>query len=313
VYRYDIAMDSRDVNSVVVLGPTASGKTRLGVALARSFTGEIVSADSRQVYRGLTIGAGKDLEEYRTGGRPVSYHLIDIVDLDHEFSVFEYQRRFYSAFEEIRARNALPVVVGGTGLYLEAVLQGYRMVEVSEDPELRQSLQDLSHDQLVNRLTALKPDLHNTTDLNDRNRLVRAIEIASYSRDHDPEPGPDIRSVVVGTRWPRPVLRERIANRLEHRLNHGLVEEVEGLVADGVPWEKLEFLGLEYRFVADYLRGRIATREDLFEKLNVAIGQFAKRQESWFRRMERRGTRIHWIDEADLDASRHVVSAALDD
>lgn len=305
-------MDSSDVNSVVVLGPTASGKTRLGVGIARAFDGEIVSADSRQVYRGLTIGAGKDLEEYRAGGPPVPYHLIDVVDLDHEFSVFEYQRLFYQAFEEIWGRNVLPVVVGGTGLYVEAVLNGYRMVEVPEDPELRRSLEGLSHEQLVVKLTSLKPDLHNTTDLDDRDRLVRAIEIATHSQDRDSEPAPEIRPVVLGTRWPRPVLRKRIAERLDERLNHGLIEEVDGLAATGVPWEKFEFLGLEYRFVAQYLQGKLASRDDLFEKLKVAIGQFAKRQESWFRRMERRGTRIHWIDKADPDAAQRVVAAALD-
>ncbi len=304
-------MDSNDVNTVVVLGPTASGKTRLGVGLARAFGGEIVSADSRQVYRGLDIGAGKDLEEYRTGGPSVPYHLIDIVGLGHEFSLFEYQRLFYQAFEEIRGRNVLPVVVGGTGLYIEAVLKAYRMVEAPEDPELRQALESLSHEQLAAKLTSLKPGLHNTTDLGDRNRLVRAIEIATYSQSRDPEPAPEIRPVVFGTRWPRPVLRKRIAERLEQRLNHGLIEEVEGLVANGVPWEKLEFLGLEYRFVAQYLQGKIPSRDDLFEKLKVAIRQFAKRQESWFRRMERRGTEIHWIDGADLDAALRIAEAAL--
>ncbi len=302
-------MASSKHNTLVVLGPTASGKTSLGVQLARFLGGEILSADSRQVYRGLDIGSGKDLEEYATGGTAVPYHLIDIADLAEEFSVFAYQQAFYGAFEEVRSRGALPVVVGGTGLYLEAALSGYRMVAAPEDPELRAELEGLDDDALRTRLVALRPELHNRTDLEDRRRTVRAIEIAEYARDHAPPPAPEVRPLILGTCWDRDVLRRRIALRLRERLENGMIEEVEGLHAAGHSWERLELLGLEYRFIAQFLQGVIKNRNDLFQKLNAAIVQFSKRQGTWFRRMERKGATIHWIEEADLNTAMHVVRA----
>lgn len=304
---YHIGMTTPKSNALVVLGPTASGKTTLGVQLARLLGGEILSADSRQVYRGLDIGSGKDLEEYRQGGAPVPYHLIDLVDLTTEFSVFNYQQAFYATFEDVRARGVLPVVVGGTGLYLEAALSGYRMVAAPENPALRAELQQLDDNALRARLVALRPDLHNRTDLDDRERTVRAIEIAEYAREHEPPPAPEIRPLILGTRWDREVLRERIAQRLKERLDHGMIEEVEALHAAGYSWERLELLGLEYRFVAQFLQGTIKNYNDLFQKLNAAIVQFAKRQGTWFRRMERHGTTIHWVDEADLNMAMHLV------
>jgi tRNA dimethylallyltransferase len=280
-------------DTLVILGPTASGKTRLGAGIARELGGEIISADSRQVYRGMDIGTGKDLEEY--GGIP--YHLIDILDPGEEFNVFRFQRLCFSALEEIRDRGLLPIIVGGTGLYLDAVLRGYRMVEVPENRELRNGLAAQSTEELAARLLSLNPRLHNTTDLLDRERLVRAIEIAQYERTHEPEPLPEIRPVVFGVRWERSILRQRITARLKARLDAGLIEEVERLHREGVPYETLEFYGLEYRFVARYLKGEL-TRNDLFQKLNSAIHDFAKRQETWFRRMERLGTEIRWLDGA---------------
>lgn len=300
-------MDAATVNMLVVLGPTASGKTALGVRLAGAFGGEIISADSRQVYRGLDIGAGKDLGEYVLDGRAIPYHLIDVVDLSHEFSVFEYQQRCFDAFGEITSRGALPVMVGGTGLYIEAVLKGYRMVEAPENSALREALERLSDEALAARLAALRPELHNTTDLTDRGRLMRAIEIAEYARDHPPPPAPRIRPFILGMRWERRVLRRRIGDRLRQRFGAGMLEEVEGLRAQGVPWEKLHFLGLEYRYIAEYLQGRIATREDLYEGLWTAICQFAKRQETWFRRMERNGALIHWVDNAAPEPALNLV------
>ncbi|MBI5094343.1 MAG: tRNA (adenosine(37)-N6)-dimethylallyltransferase MiaA [Candidatus Hydrogenedentes bacterium] len=293
-------------NLLVVLGPTASGKTRVGVSLARALGGEIVSADSRQVYRGLNIGAGKDLGEYSAGGAPVPYHLIDIADLDEEFSVFHYQKRFFEVFEDLSQRHVLPILVGGTGLYIDAVLKGYRMVEAPEDPEFRARCGGLTTTELVERLRVLKPELHNTTDMTDRTRIVRAIEIAEYSQTHEPEPAPDIRPVVLGLRWPREELHRRIRLRLKERLDNGLVEEVASLHAQGVAWEKLDFLGLEYRFIASHLRGEM-NRNDMAQRLATAICQFAKRQETWFRRMERLGTPIHWIDRASPDAAIEVA------
>ncbi len=294
-------------NTLVVLGPTASRKTRLGVELARELRGEIISADSRQVYRGLDIGAGKDLAEYRIDGVAIPYHLIDIADLSQEFSVFDYQQRFYEAFTSLERRGVLPVVVGGTGLYLEAALKGYRMVAVPENVELRAELNLLSHDQLVDLLKSLKEKLHNITDLENRDRMVRAIEIAVYSRDRDPEPALDIRPLIIGTQWDREDLRVRIRVRLLERLEAGMIEEVIGLHDAGVPCDRLERLGLEYRFIADHLQGRIRSKNDLAQKLCIAICQFAKRQETWFRRMERNGFTIHWIPRADFSIAKQLI------
>lgn len=305
------AMTTETTNMLVVLGPTASGKTTLGVRLAQAFGGEIISADSRQVYRGLDIGAGKDLSEYVVNGQAIPYHLIDVVDLSHEFSVFEYQQRCFAAFEEISGRGALPVMVGGTGLYIEAVLKGYRMVEAPENPRLRRELAELSDEALAERLTALKPELHNTTDLTDRTRLVRAIEIAEYSKHHPPAPAPGIRPFILGTRWERKTLRARIAQRLRQRFDAGMLAEVEGLLKQGVSLEKLHFLGLEYRYIAEFIEGRIASYDEMFQQLRTAICQFAKRQETWFRRMERNGIPIHWVDNADYDTAFNLARKAL--
>jgi tRNA dimethylallyltransferase len=280
-------------DTIVVLGPTASGKTRLGVGLARELDGEIISADSRQVYRGMDVGTGKDLDEYGQ----VPYHLIDILGPGEEFNVFRFQRLCFSAMEEVRGRNRLPVIVGGTGLYLDAVLRGYRMVEVSEDPALRSELAPLSREELASRLQAVNPRLHNTTDLLDRERIVRALEIAVYEQTHEPEPLPPFSPVVFGVRWERSMLRQRITERLRVRLASGMIEEVERLLRNGVPYETLEFYGLEYRFVARFLKGEL-NRNDMFQKHNSAIHDFAKRQETWFRRMERQGTAIRWLDGA---------------
>ncbi len=282
-------------NLLVVLGPTASGKTRLGVALANRMEGEIVSADSRQVFRGLDIGTGKDLHEY--GATP--YHLIDILHPGEPFSVFAYQRRFFEIYADLARRGRMPILVGGTGLYLDAVLRGYRMVEVPENPRLRQKLAELGDEELRTRLLSLRPQLHNTTDLLDRARLVRAIEIAAGEGAAAAElpPLPNLRPVVFGTRWERGELRRRITGRLQERLRQGMVEEVAALHAAGVPWATLEFYGLEYRFLAQHLQGRL-NRNDMVQKLNSAIHDFAKRQETWFRRMERHGTVINWLNGA---------------
>lgn len=305
---------SNTINTVVVLGPTASGKTRLGVQLAHAFGGEVLSADSRQVYRGLDIGSGKDLSEYEIDGARVPYHLIDIVDLDYEFNVFDFQQRFYEAFEQVRARGALPVVVGGTGLYLEAAILGYRMVAAPRNDVLRAELDALTDSELVARLVAAKQGkLHNTTDIETRDRIIREIEIAEYARDHEPPPAPDVRPLVLGTLWDRAVLRERIRVRLRERFLAGMLDEARHLHDNlGYSWERLERLGLEYRFMAEYLQGKLGNRNDLLQKLAAAICQFAKRQDTWFRRMERNGTHIHWVPRGDFDTARAIVEAALD-
>lgn len=295
---------------LTILGPTASGKTGLGVALARALGGEIISVDSRQVYRGLDLGTGKDLEAYETGGPPVPYHLIDIVDPGSEYNVFQFQRDFFDAVREIRERDRVPVAVGGTGLYLEAALSKTMMVPVPPDPALRAEMEPLSTEVLRERLLALQPDPHNTTDLLDRDRLIRAIEIAIRTRDTEPEPAPSLNPLVLGVQWDRRTLRRRIASRLKLRLDAGLIEEVEDLAEAGCPWSRLERLGLEYRHVSRYLRGKIKNRNDLYQKLSGEISRFAKRQETWFRRMERNGTVIHWVPEGRLDAAVAVIRSA---
>lgn len=280
-------------NLLVILGATASGKTRLGVATARRLGGEIISADSRQVFRGMDIGTGKDLAEYGE----VRYHLIDFAEPGTEFNVFLFQRLFFETLTDIRNRGHLPILVGGTGLYLDAVLKGYRLLAVPENPALRSELANLPLPELATRLRELRPAQHNTTDLRDRDRLTRAIEIAegeAAAGDSLP-PLPKFRPLVFGLRWDRAELRRRISLRLRERLAQGMIEEVANLHARGIAWDRLEFYGLEYRFIARHLQGGLS-RNDMVQKLESAIHDFAKRQETWFRRMERQGIEIHWLE-----------------
>jgi tRNA dimethylallyltransferase len=276
---------------LVVLGPTASGKTRLGVQLARALGGEVISADSRQVYRGMDIGTGKDLAEYGD----IPHHLIDIVNPGDEFSLFQFQRLFFEVFAAVRERGNLPVLAGGTGMYLHSVLQGNLLVETPQNTHLRRELADLSMASLSERLKGSPSRLHNTTDLLERERLVRAIEIAEYGRGREPEPVPEIKPIILGIRWEREALRRRITARLRERLEQGMIGEVERLHQQGVPWETLEFYGLEYRFIARHLKGEL-NRNDMLQKLGSAIHDLAKRQETWFRRMERSGIVIRWLN-----------------
>lgn len=296
-------------NLIVILGPTASGKTALAARLARDLGSEVISADSRQVYRGMNIGTGKDLDEFIIDGTSVPYHLIDIVDPRHEFSVFEYQKRFYRVFSEVRERGIVPVLTGGTGLYLESVISGYRMAEVPQDHALRERLESERMESLRARLMACNPELHNTTDLTDRKRLIRAIEIAEYTRDHgsgDDEERPAIFPFITGVRWGRPLLLERIRTRLMQRLEEGMIEEVRSLHESGIGWEKLDFFGLEYRYIGAYLQGAL-DYDAMVRTLNAKINQFSKRQMTWFRRMEKKGTAIHWIEGSDYQSLRDLV------
>jgi tRNA dimethylallyltransferase len=284
--------DTIPFNLLTILGPTASGKTRLAVSLARELGGEIISADSRQVFRGMDIGSGKDIHEYGD----VPYHLIDILDPGAEFSVFVFQRHFMDAFARISKREKLPILCGGTGLYLDAALRGYRMLEVPENRSLRSELGERSDEELAGILKQLKPEQHNTSDLLDRTRTVRAIEIARYEREHHDahEPISDLRPLVIGIRLERQELRRRITDRLRRRLENGMIEEVQRLHDAGVSWERLDYYGLEYRYLGAFLKGSLS-RNDMFQKLNSAIHDFAKRQENWFRKMEKSGVAINWV------------------
>ena len=288
---------------MAVVGPTATGKTRLAVRIALWLGSEIVSADSRQVYRGMDIGTGKDLDEYEIDGRRIPYHLIDVVEPTEDFSVFAFQQAAYAVIRDLHRRGRIPVLCGGTGLYLDAVIRAYRMRAVPEDPELRRRLSGLSCEALVERLLELRPDYHTRGDFRKPERLIRAIEIALAGGADPVAPAPpELRPVVLGVRRPRPELRARIRRRLAERFEAGLVDEVRRLLASGVPRKRLDVFGLEYRWVAALVAGEI-TEPECFEGLATAIAQFAKRQETWFRGMEKKGVRIHWIDRDDPEAA----------
>ena len=289
-------------NSIVLLGPTASGKTSLAVRLAYNFNLEIISADSRQVYKGLDLGSGKDLDEYNYSGKNIPYHLIDVTDLNSEYNVFDFTKDFYRAFKNITGRNIIPLIAGGTGMYLDAVIRKYELVEVPENPEFHQNLLSKPLEELSKLLLSLKPDLHNKTDLEDKARVIKAIEIASYMQSDEYLKNkeellkrPDIQPLILGTSLERPLLRKHIKKRLDERFSQGMIEEVENLHKQGFSYERMERLGLEYRFISEYLEGKITSKEELSEKLYTAICQFAKRQETWFRGMERKGVKINWL------------------
>ncbi|MFB6317030.1 tRNA (adenosine(37)-N6)-dimethylallyltransferase MiaA [Saccharicrinis sp. FJH54] len=283
-------------NLLTIVGPTASGKTGFAVALAKAFNGEIISGDSRQLYRGMDIGTGKDLQEYTAEGTPVPYHLIDIVDAGYKYNVYEYQRDFIAAFEDISRRNKLPLLCGGTGLYIEAVLKGYKLVNVPKNTALRQKLEPHTLTELEAILKTYKT-LHNSTDTDTKRRAIRAIEIADYYREHeiDNTEYPAISPLIIGVSIDRELRRKKISHRLKSRLDEGMIEEVKTLLDKGISPEDLIYYGLEYKFVTQYVTGEIS-REDMYASLEIAIHQFAKRQMTWFRGMERRGFKIHWID-----------------
>ena len=288
-------------NCIVLLGPTAVGKTSIGVQLAYQFNGEIISADSRQTYRGLDIGSGKDLCEYTVNGTPVPYHLIDIAYLSQEYNVFQYQLDFYRIFPQVISRGKLPVVVGGTGMYLDAVIRNYDLVDVPENKELRKSLEGKSLEELGRMYLELKPDLHTKNDLLERERVIRGIEIALCQGEEAQEirkrmiVRPDIRPLIIGTTFEREKIRQNIYRRLVERIDEGMIAEVKHLHSDGCSWERLEKLGLEYRYCSLFLQGKIASVEEMPQQLFIAIRQFAKRQETWFRFMEKNGVKINWL------------------
>jgi tRNA dimethylallyltransferase len=293
---------------LTILGPTATGKTALAARLAFELNGEVISADSRQVYRGMNIGTGKDYDDYIIDGVHIPVHLIDIVDPGYEYNIFEYQKDFLNAYNDILGRKKLPVLCGGSGMYLEAVLKGYRLVKADTNDEFLSSLQDKQEEQLVEILKSFKTP-HNITDFEDRPRLMKAIMVARSTQmtglhgqqdpilvnSMKPDTFPTIDSTIFGISYPRGLVKARITKRLEYRLDHGMIGEVQQLLTGGISPERLMKYGLEYKFITLFLTGKIS-RTNLAVELNIAIRQFAKRQMTWFRRMERQGLKIHWID-----------------
>ena len=291
---------------ITILGPTASGKTPLAAALAREVNGEIISADSRQVYRRMDIGTGKDLSDYGD----IPYHLIDICEPGTKYNLFQYQQDFFDVYQMIVGKGKQPILCGGTGLYIEAVLKGYNLSPVPQNQALRNELDGKSLSELTAILKDLKAEnssnMHNTTDVDSCQRAIRAIEIETYNKEHPMSLRelPPIPSVIVGVNIDRELRREKITRRLKARLEDGMVDEVRGLLNEGIPAEDLIYYGLEYKYLTEYIIGRLSY-DEMFRQLEIAIHQFAKRQMTWFRGMERRGFTIHWID-ATLPMNKKV-------
>ena len=297
---------------LTILGPTASGKTTLAAHLARRLGAEIISADSRQIYRGMDIGTGKDLSDYVVDGVSIPYHLIDIADPGYKYNLFEYQRDFLSAYQDIKGRGVFPILCGGTGLYIESVLKAYKMMPVPQNEELRQSLEGKSLEELTAILSTYKT-LHNTTDVDTAKRAIRAIEICEYYSSHPQDfvDFPDINCLVVGVDIARDLRREKISKRLRARLDEGMVDEVRRILDSGVSAEDMIYYGLEYKYLTNYVIGNL-TYEQMVSELEIAIHQFAKRQMTWFRGMERRGFTIHWVDAClPMDEKVEVIRKLL--
>lgn len=281
---------------ITILGPTASGKTSLAAVLAYRLNSEIISADSRQVYRQMDLGTGKDLDDYIVDGCQIPFHLIDIAEPGSRYNVFEYQHDFLHAYKSIKQKGKTPVLCGGTGMYLESVLKGYKLIPVPENPELRERLSVKSLEELTEILRGYKT-LHNSTDVDTVKRAIRAIEIEEYYLQNDisQREFPELNSLIIGININRELRRKKITERLHQRLNDGMVEEVRRLLEKGIPPEDLIYYGLEYKYLTLYVIGKL-TFEEMFLQLEIAIHQFAKRQMTWFRGMERRGFTIHWIN-----------------
>ncbi len=290
---------------ITILGPTASGKTSFAAALAYELNTEIISGDSRQIYKGMDIGTGKDLIDYTVKGKQIPYHLIDIVEPGYKYSIFEYQRDFLTVYNQLKDRNITPILCGGSGLYLESVLDSYELAQVPKNPKLRQELKNKSLKELSEILSQYKT-LHNTTDIDTTNRAIRAIEIEMYyAKEKLPQRGfPELKSLIIGVDIERDLRRKKITNRLKERLEEGMIQEVQHLLDKGLTPDDLIYYGLEYKFVTQHIIGELSF-EEMFKQLEIAIHQFAKRQMTWFRRMERKGFNIHWID-ASLPMSKKV-------
>jgi len=280
---------------IVVLGPTAVGKTKFAVRLADKFNGEIISADSRQVYKQMDIGTGKDIDDYKIGDKEIPYHLIDVIEPTEEFDLFRFKKLFKDAFSKITSKNNLPFLVGGTGLYIHSILKNYELAEVKFDTSRYQELELLSTEELRKMVIEKVPSAHNTTDLIEKDRMIKAIMIAEQKQLNTPDNELDFDALVIGLKENREKIKQNITKRLKQRLQNGMIDEVENLVKSGITYEKLDFFGLEYKFIGKYLKGEL-NYNDMYQKLNSAIHKFAKRQMTWFRKMEREGIDIHWFD-----------------
>lgn len=291
-------------NLITILGPTAVGKTKLAAQLANRYKGEIISADSRQVYRGMDIGTGKDLDDYKIDSLQIPYHLIDVISPEDEFDLYKFSRHFHKFFEEVSKRNKIPFLVGGTGLYLHSVLSHYSLAPVDFNSERAKELQEMNESELHNLIFKMASSLHNTTDLIDKERIIKAILIAENADGSNNVI--KINSLNIGIRLERDEIKRRITKRLKDRLQSGMIEEVERLVKTGVTHEKLQFFGLEYKYISLYLLDKL-NYNDMYQKLNSAIHNFAKRQMTWFRKMEKEGIKINWVDGADFTKASSII------
>lgn len=292
-------------NLITILGCTATGKTKLAAILANKFEGEIISADSRQVYKGMDIGTGKDLADYKIADKIIPYHLIDVIEPQDEFNLFLFQILFNKSYNEITFRNKVPFLVGGTGLYLASILHNYTFAKADFENEEYKRLSLLNTEVLSNKLLMINPHLHNTTDLLDRERIIKAIIINKAKQETKFEP--EINSLVIGVMLPREEVKSRITKRLKQRLKDGMIEEVKKLIDSGVSYEKMVFFGLEYKFISRYLQGKL-NFNDMYQKLNSSIYNFAKKQMTWFKKMEKEGIKIHWISGPDIDHASKIIS-----
>ncbi len=294
-------------NLITILGPTAVGKTHLAAQLANHFNGEIISADSRQVYMGMDIGTGKDISDYNIDGKTIPHHLIDVIEPKKEFNLFLFNKLFYELFDNITSRGKTPFQVGGTGLYLHSILSGYELNKVDFDETRYKELDEYDISDLKVKLKKINPSLHNTTDLLVKERIIRAIIISEKENDKEVLKKSDINSLTVGIRLDREEVKKRITARLKHRLQNGMIEEVKRLIDEGISFERLNLFGLEYKFIGKYLNGELSYN-DMYQKLNSAIHGFAKRQMTWFRKMEKEGIIIHWIKGPNYDEANQLIS-----
>ena len=294
-------------NLITILGPTAAGKTRLSAQLANYFNGEIISADSRQVYKGMDIGTGKDLNDYLINGNKVPYHLIDILEPSEEFNLFLFTKLFYQAYAKISSLHKIPFLVGGTGLYLHSILKKYNLQEVEFNKNRTEELDKFTIEELAELLKKINPALHNSTDLIIKERIITAIIIAETKNNKICQTKDEINSLVIGVRLEREEIKKRITDRLIARLDNGMIEEVKQLLNDGITFERLNLFGLEYKFIGKYLNKELSY-DDMFQKLNSSIHNFAKRQMTWLRKMNLEGIDIHWINGPDYDAAKQIIS-----